>query len=442
MSDNPNSEETIGRRLKRLRLDRSFSQRELASPGVSYAYISRIEAGSRQPSVKALRRLAAKLGVTPEYLETGSDIDQADTRELRLADAELALRLDPSPEAEQTIRSVLDDAVAAGDVVNAARARIALGLAAFEAGNVPEAILRLEEAIETSRPSPADQLDVYADLGHAYALSGRPDRAVLLFQNCLDEVERDAPQDVASQIRYATLLSYALSDTGDLERAETVVKDALARAESIEADPYMRVRLYWSLARLSEMEGKSAPALHYIRRAIALLELTEDTIHLGRAHLLCAWIMTSQGQPAGSREHLDEAQRLFGARPAPQDAVMLAIERARAAGALGESADAVDLAREAIAVAEEFPAELGLAYWALGDGLAGEGEADAATEAYRRGVDLLTEQRRWREATQACQAWGKMLRKVGREQQALDVLERAAELGLHLTPAAGALAER
>jgi transcriptional regulator with XRE-family HTH domain len=48
-----------------------MSQRDLSSPGVTYAYISRIESGARTPSVKALRRLAGKLGVTVEYLETG-----------------------------------------------------------------------------------------------------------------------------------------------------------------------------------------------------------------------------------------------------------------------------------------------------------------------------------------------------------------------------------
>ena len=61
----------LGERLRRLRVERGLSQRELAVPGVTYAYISRIEAGSRQPSLKALRKLAAKLGVTPLYLETG-----------------------------------------------------------------------------------------------------------------------------------------------------------------------------------------------------------------------------------------------------------------------------------------------------------------------------------------------------------------------------------
>ena len=71
----PAAGETIGERLKRLRLDRGLSQRELAAPGVSYAYISRIEAGTRQPSVKALRRLAVKLNVSADYLERGSDLD-------------------------------------------------------------------------------------------------------------------------------------------------------------------------------------------------------------------------------------------------------------------------------------------------------------------------------------------------------------------------------
>src|SRR5438132_11688623 len=86
--------EPIGRRLRRLRLERGLSQRGLSGPGVSYAYISRIEAGARRPSVKALRTLARKLGVTAEYLETGSEIREAEARELRLAEAELRLRLD------------------------------------------------------------------------------------------------------------------------------------------------------------------------------------------------------------------------------------------------------------------------------------------------------------------------------------------------------------
>jgi Helix-turn-helix domain len=47
--------ETVGQRIRRLREERSLSQRDLSEPGTSYAYISRIEAGARNPSEKALR---------------------------------------------------------------------------------------------------------------------------------------------------------------------------------------------------------------------------------------------------------------------------------------------------------------------------------------------------------------------------------------------------
>src|SRR5438876_5581578 len=73
--------ESIGQRLRRLRLEKGLSQRELAGPGVSYAYVSRIEGGQRHPSLRAIRVLARRLGVSAQYLETGSmTTDRKSTR--------------------------------------------------------------------------------------------------------------------------------------------------------------------------------------------------------------------------------------------------------------------------------------------------------------------------------------------------------------------------
>lgn len=63
----------VAQRLRAARRKLGLSQRELSEPGVSYAYISRIENGARSPSVKALRKLAAKLDVSARWLETGED---------------------------------------------------------------------------------------------------------------------------------------------------------------------------------------------------------------------------------------------------------------------------------------------------------------------------------------------------------------------------------
>src|SRR2546421_12173086 len=149
--------ETIGQRLRRLRHERRLSQRELSSPGVSYAYISRIEAGTRQPSVKALRMLARRLGISAEYLETGSDLTDTARRELRLADAEIRLRLDEDREAaEEALRELVSEATAAGDRPTALRARVALGLEAARRDDHAEAVKLLEEAIEIASLQPSE----------------------------------------------------------------------------------------------------------------------------------------------------------------------------------------------------------------------------------------------------------------------------------------------
>ena len=425
--------ETIGQRLKRLRLEQGLSQRELASPGVSYAYISRIEAGTRQPSVKALRRLGAKLGVSAEYLETGSMLDPAERRELRLADLELAIRLGDSEGVEERLRELVDESLAAGDGACALRARVALASLAVESGAFGHAVTLLEAALADEPFVPVDRFDIYAQLGRAYAGSGRADQAVDLFERCLAEAETSGA-DAATSVRYATLLSYALSDAGDLARAERVVQDALDRAQETE-DPYMRVRLYWSMARLAHQEGRASVALTNVRKAIALLQATDDSFHLARAHILAAGITLTRDDVEGSERHLDHAEQLLGPHPAMEDAVEIKILRSRLAIRHGDATEAIALARETLdLVGDDAPADQGLAFAALGDGLALAGEHPGADEAYRRAAELLAAQGRWRDATQACRSWAQMLRATGHEEQALDVLDRATELGLRATP--------
>jgi transcriptional regulator with XRE-family HTH domain len=76
---------TIGERIRQRRLELGLSQRGLAVPGVSYAYVSRIESNSRQPSTKTLRKLAPRLGVSVHWLETGEEDPAEQLAQLVLA---------------------------------------------------------------------------------------------------------------------------------------------------------------------------------------------------------------------------------------------------------------------------------------------------------------------------------------------------------------------
>ena len=424
--------ETIGQRLRRLRLERNLSQRALASPGVSYAYISRIEAGTRQPSVKAVRMLARKLGVSPVYLETGSEVDPAEERELRLAAAELVLRLsDDATGVERTLRGLVDESVQAGDLAAAARAETTLGLVAFRDGDVPATIELLERAITRTDPSPSAQPDLFATLGRAYSMHGDPDKAVALFRGCLEKLAAEEPDNTVAYIRFATYLSYALSDQNDIPGAQAAVRDALARVPE-GSDPYTRVRLYWAQARLAEARGRGLEALDYARRAIALLEATEDTLHLARAHLLCASIlMLPGGDPEQAQDQLDQAEELFGPRAAPSDLGQLRTVQARLAAATGANDDALTLAHQALELlGDGDPSNRGQAWWAIGEAEANEGRIDDANDAFARAADELDEQSHLRERIELHSTWGRALRKAGREAEALDVLERAADLAV------------
>jgi len=440
LDGSPAAGETIGQRLKRLRLERGFSQRELAAPGVSYAYISRIEAGTRQPSVKALRRLAAKLGVSADYLETGSDLDAAAVRELRLSDLELAVRLGELEGAETALEDALVEADAAGDRAASMRARVALAQLGLETGAYERAAQLLEAAIEGEAFAPVERFEIYANLGRAYAASGRPERAAGLYRRCIDGIA-ELGGEPSLEARYAALLSYALTDMGEIARAEDVVRQALDRVGD-SSDPYMRVRLYWSIARLAHSQARETVALENVRKAIALLQATDDTFHLARAHVLAAEIVLGRGDVASADRHLKAADDLFGGGRTAQDLLDMTQHRSRIALLRGDASAAASLAREALALCTETQhLERGLSLYAYADALAAQRDVEAASAAYADAVALLEETGQWRNASAAARAWGRLLREHGREAEALDVLDRAAEFGTRAAPEA-ARAER
>src|SRR5439155_19773336 len=62
---------TFGARLRRIRRSRGLTQKDLAEPVYSDAYVSILEADRRRPSREAIRHFAQKLGIDEEELLTG-----------------------------------------------------------------------------------------------------------------------------------------------------------------------------------------------------------------------------------------------------------------------------------------------------------------------------------------------------------------------------------
>jgi tetratricopeptide (TPR) repeat protein len=257
---------------------------------------------------------------------------------------------------------------------------------------------------------------------------GQVERAIDIFERCLAEVEEHEPENLAARVRYATYLSYALCDAGRLEEAREVLTEIVEQSEDL-ADAGMRIKLYWSLARLAYVRGQHSMSLDYARRALALVAATEDTVQLGRAHLMCGAILVRQGKPEEAKPHFLRAEPLIGPRPSPADLAYLRTEQAKADVLLGDGKQAAQHAREALdLLGETDPAERGAAWLALAQGLSVDGEVPAAMESFRRATEALEEAGKLPEAAEAHRAWSRALRAAGRESEALDVLERAADL--------------
>jgi len=175
-------------------------------------------------------------------------------------------------------------------------------------------------------------------------------------------------------------------------------------------------------------------ALENIRRAIALLEATEDTLQLGRAHLLSAAIMNTQGQTKEAAKHLEIAEQLIARRAGPNDRASLRAEQAKHAALLGKGDEAVKRAQEALDLLGD---EDGGILAAMAEGHALQGDATRAEREFAEAIGLLEGNGRWRVAELAARSLGKLLAKANRKDDAAAMEARADRFAAR----AGALTE-
>ena len=227
---------------------------------------------------------------------------------------------------------------------------------------------------------------------------------------------------------YSTYLSQSLADIGEYARAEQVIVAALHVAGD-KTGVRERVRLHWSLARIAEAGGHVATGLEHMRKAIALLEVTEDECRIGRAHVVAAALLMSSDKFIQAGQHLQAADRLLATSAEPLDRAFLKIEQSRRATGLGSAADGAALAREALdLLGRDNPSFRGAAQCALAEALGALGDVDGAIAAFGTGIALLEETGQWREAADACTSWGRYLRSLGRSEEAVAAFDRAATL--------------
>jgi tetratricopeptide (TPR) repeat protein len=411
------SSREVGLRLKAARERAALSQRQLAFPGCTAAYISRLEAGARVPSLQMIHQLAVRLDVSAQWLATG--VEPTATEPAELIDAEVALRLGEVDEAERLYRAHLEP----GDAARPA-ALAGLGQIAFRAERWAEAIDLLEQAFELRGRRALADPSLVDTLGRACAIVGERARAIALFEQATIEA-REAEAQVEA-LRFTVLLANALIDAADFSRAEEHLADVIRLAEAA-GDPVASARVYWSQSRLHSMRHEPRLASRYARRALHILERTENDAYVGMAYHLLAHAELEAGNGAEALRLLDRGRGLFGYELGQVDDARFSLEEARALITLGRHAEAALKAARTLELLDAFsPGDRGHAYVTLADVFLAAGDRERPKLLLEQALDLMSEHLRPM-VLEAGRRLATLLEEEGDTAGALRVLKRAAE---------------
>lgn len=406
----------VGQRLRQAREAAGLTQRELSFEGCTAAYVSRIEAGARVPSLQILHEFAKRLGVTPEYLATGRPAGEDVSSEL--LEAEVALRLGDEERAAQLYEAARANADSAAALV---RVQLGLGRLALRRNEIAQGIDLLERAVQSGELAPGDASAAANALGRGYVMQSRYDEAFAIFDRFLDEARSRA--DHFDEVRFSVLLANAYIDHGDYGRAHATLGEVLDVARQT-VDPLLRASLYWSQSRAHLSQGEPDRAAEYARLALATLRASEQTLEAARVLQLLAFIENDRGNPAAALDLVDEGEPIVAAAGQTTDAAMFTIERARALSALGETEEAAELLLGIVPrLNAAAPKDAARAYAAVADVFRKQGDTARALELYELAVEQAPIPDR--HVVAALTAMAEIHEEQGNGDMALELLKRA-----------------
>jgi tetratricopeptide (TPR) repeat protein len=336
---------SVGARVRAIRQARKLTQSQLAGHDFSVSYISAIERGQIQPSIRALEILASRLNVSPAQLlaETGGGplsqpaVAARDGRHALAGENEVHLRL---LESEIWIHEgELDRAIAIlHDLISAmlprqdkARVYYLLALASFSVGRLSEAERSLEECrqlLADYEPSPLKARIFYLS-GLVHFSMQNYYLAEFFYNESINISDKIMPKDYFLLIRCYLGLGQHYLERGDSERAITALKQAAALSEREAAVPAQRPeQAYAELSAGYARQGNHLLALLSAHKALAVQEQRRLSRLQGEITHLLYHIRLQSGDEASRRQALATLEDLQQRAREPLQAASIAFHLA------------------------------------------------------------------------------------------------------------------
>jgi len=418
---------TLGQRLRALRIERGLSQADLAGDLVSPSYVSLIESDRRSPERDVLDGLARRLGCSTLFLESGVAPEELNEQRLRLQFAEIARTNGALNEARDQFNELFH--AASGEI----RYEAIWGLVRIEEdlGNYHEAMAHVEallDATRTGEPGAPGMLTLFNARCRIYRKAGDFARSIEVGETALSEVRALGLEGTEDEIRLASTLVGSYWGRGDLFSAQHLAGQVIERAEKL-GSREAQGNAYWNASVLAAARGQLNLALELGAKTLALLAESAPANHLASMRITYGWLLLRCDPPRLEEAEalLARAHEVFTALSVNSYLASCETEMARCALLRGKFDGAIEIADRAIARCADGAPELAQARMVSGLALTLSGRPEEGIALMTNAAELMAALGSRLEAARAWRELAEALIKVGRSEQAIDALRKAAD---------------
>lgn len=414
--------EPLGARIRRLRTDRGWTQRELAEPGYDRGFLAKVETGSRPPSEEMLAYLARRFALTADELRFGRPPGVAD--ELRASLDEGYRDLEQGRVALAEERFALAGKQAAGYHLDDVEcyARFCQAEVKWQLFDVSGAQKELEHASELADAAPPwlRAMIVHRWSGCRY-LSGDAGAAIARVE---EELASPLPPD--AQLCLLSALIHPLMEMGGLHRAERAAQDGL-RLTRVATRPDFVARFHRQASQVWQATGQPDRAEQDLIEACRMF----TSVGFDRDAARCRWargyLLRRLGRLDEARVELTSARDQLAAIGSEEGVAGATLELAEVRLRQGAPSEAESLVADVWPLLARDVESLGEATGLRGQVAQAQGDLAAATRLLREAAEIQTRASLHGAAVSTSLRLGDVLRQRGHLTEAIEAYQRGLD---------------
>lgn len=415
--------EPLGARIRRLRTDRCWTQRELAEPGYDRGFLAKVETGSRPPSEEMLAYLARRLGLTVDELRFGRPPGVADELRASLDEGYRDLEQGRVALAEERFAAVARQAAdyRLDDVE--CYARFCQAEVKWQLFDVSAAQKELERAEELAGAAPPwlRAMIVHRWSGCRY-LSGDAGAAIARVETALTAPDLDPDAELC----LLSALIHPLMEMGGLHRAQRAARagDRLAKAAT---RPDFVARFHRQASQVWQATGEADRAEQDLIEACRLFASVGFDRDAARCRWARGYLLRRLGRLDEARSELTSARDQLAEIGSEEGVAGATLELAEVRLRQGAPSEAASLVSEVWPLLARDVESLGEATGLRGQIAQAHGDLEAATRLLREAAEIQTRSSLYGAAVSTALRLGDVLRQRGHLDEAIQAYRQGLD---------------